>query len=46
MYSIYSKDSIFVILYLIQCIKNDNNNNDNDNNNDINNGFVFWVFYV
>ena len=45
MYSIYSKDSIFVILYLIQCNKNDNNNNDNDNN-DINNGFVFWVFYV
>lgn len=31
MYSIYSKDSIFVILYLIQCNKNDNNNNDNDN---------------
>ena len=46
MYSIYSKDSIFVILYLIQCNKNDNNNNDNDNNNDINNGCVFWVFYV
>ena len=45
MYSIYSKDSIFVILYLIQCNKNDNNNNDNDNN-DINSGFVFWVFYV
>ena len=45
MYSIYSKDSIFAILYLIQCNKNDNNNNDNDNN-DINSGFVFWVFYV